>query len=247
MRPQAIVAMSGNLTLYVAVPKDDGEYRTLRSRVKGRASASQTAEFDGGIAGVAPVDDEESVNGGVRCGSVLLTRTGEPGPGQRLAVGIREGEAAEVSSPLAWRLELPSDRTWLAEPLIRAYKNGDRRWQEMLLEQSYELGDEEVEEEDLRAEALDRYYQSRLEAIAKRRQARCRRHGFTGRPLLVPVSNEHLKDALDLAVGHGLKRARLPLRDRRVAGRVAASIDQMLATLKTYGAATATEELPLAA
>lgn len=242
LRRNVVVAVTASGTLYVAVPRGNARYRTRRCRVDGRPDARQ-AELDGVLLSVEPVklpvrEDAEVV----RCGGALFVPVagtyGMPRPELRMAVGGDARGVTEVTSTVSRVDVMDIDRTWVIEPMLRAFRNGDRRWREMLRELPYEQGCEHIEDDSgsLAAEALERFYRARLREKGIARTESARRRGLQIEPRILPVSNEDLPAALDRVPGEGMAELPATLGDGvlRHRGRIASGIDRMLATVRRW-------------
>lgn len=215
-----IISVSAAGTLYASVPLGGGRFRTRRCRKPAPGCAAEPEkELIGVVLSVTLDDDPQAVDtaGLVRCwGRQFRTvpgSSGRPLRGYFMAVGGTPESIQEVSSPIRETHPLELDRAWAIDLAMRAYRNHDRAWRQILQEQRYEDGDEGLSDDALDAlgrDARDACYRRRLVMKARERDRRASRFGMTLRPMVIPVSNEELEERLDEVAGGSLVAAAIP-------------------------------------
>ncbi|MFN7974773.1 MAG: hypothetical protein U0166_20890 [Acidobacteriota bacterium] len=254
-RRDIVVALTASGTLYASMPRGNARYKTVRCRTDARRGPRE-ATFDGALLSVRkvamPVTAPESL---VRCGALLLESVpgtyGRPVVNERMAIGGDARGVHEVTSRLTWVGVMDIDRAWVVAPMLRAFRNGARDWRSFLSEQTYERGDEHIQDDTgtLQANALERHYGDYLGAHAAERDEHMQRLGHE----LVPVtrrfvSNEDVEAGLDSlaasCAGPGMTELTLPA-SRKHRGSIAASIDRCWGRVRKLDA-EAREEIAVA-
>ena len=224
-------------TLYAVAPIREEKFKVLRCRHRmDEPERRFPLEIVGPARAVIEARGRIDPDRTLCCGSGMFVEVGgveELGRGFRLAAGGEKGIAHLVSSSIRECHRVEADRSWVVEPILRAYRNGDRHWRDLLsgAELPYELGDEGIQDDEtgsLAANALERFYQRRLEVKAERRDETARFLGHELVPRSRVVSNDELGSVLRQVGGGvaGSGDASLAARQRCGAG-----LDAMLATV----------------
>ncbi|MFN7971331.1 MAG: hypothetical protein U0166_03125 [Acidobacteriota bacterium] len=221
-------------SIWAATPLPKHKHRVRRCHLPEGGGPAATQEHAGSLLSVkaAPVGIE--LDRMVRCGSTAFECIGDAAqlsPGCRVAIGGGDGSSVHVvSSPIREVHALDPDRSWAIEPMLRAFRNGDPDWRELLVEDpTTELGDEGITDDEtgsISVNAIEKFYRRRLAKTAASRIASARRRGFHLEPRHVLLSNEDLGTALAAGAIEGV--AAVPAGQRAAA---ACGIDAMLATI----------------
>ncbi|MFN7970880.1 MAG: hypothetical protein U0166_00765 [Acidobacteriota bacterium] len=232
----ALTCSESGETLYAATPLGGDRYRIRSCLLPACESADPVQrERVGALLCVRPAKVGLDRDRMVRCGSTVFERVGAA---DRLAVGTRvaaggDGNSVQVvSSPIRELHVVDVDRCWIIEPLLRAYRNQDAGWRELLTEDpSVEHGNEGIVDDDsasISADAIEGFYRRRLARKAGRRLESARKRGLEVDPRHVLVCNDDFRVALSQVSGEIEGAPSLHGKERDA---TAGGVDAMLATI----------------